>query len=96
MSDVAYNAGLEIRYAIATSGVDPIQHIPEVDAIIERRLAEARRQAFIEAAEIARAYPDREPFVGKAHRGVMISTGQELAGEEISSALRAKAEEIAS
>ncbi|OKP79818.1 hypothetical protein BTE77_06935 [Ensifer adhaerens] len=53
MSDVAYNAGLEIRYAIAASRVDPIQHIPEVDAIIERRLAEARKAAFIEAAEIA-------------------------------------------
>jgi hypothetical protein len=53
MNDIAYNAGLEIRYAIASSGVDPIQHIPEVDAIIDRRLAEARRQAFIEAAEIA-------------------------------------------
>lgn len=49
--DIAYNAGLEIRYAIAASGTDPIQHIPEVDAIIERRLAEARRQAFAEAAD---------------------------------------------
>lgn len=44
ISQIAYNAGLEIRYAIARSGVDPIQHIPEVDAIIERRLVEARRE----------------------------------------------------
>ena len=65
-----------------------------IDQKIQEKAAEARRQAFIEAAEIARAYPDREPFVGKAHKGIMISTGQELAGEEISSALRAKAEEV--
>ncbi|ASW06249.1 hypothetical protein [Rhizobium sp. 11515TR] len=49
----AYNAGLSIRYVIAASKIDPIQHIPEVDAIIERRLIECRREALEEAAKIA-------------------------------------------
>jgi hypothetical protein len=80
MSDIAYNAGLEIRYAIAASGVDPIQHIPEVDAIIERRLAEARRQAFIEAAEIAEEYDDQP-------KGLRVS-------EHIALIIRARAEEM--
>ncbi len=43
--NLAYNIGLEIRYAIAASGVDPIQHIPEVDVIIKRRIAEIRSSA---------------------------------------------------
>ena len=50
LRQIAYNAGLEVRYAVAASGLDPIQHIPEVDAIIERRLAECRREALEEAA----------------------------------------------
>lgn len=79
MSDVAYNAGLEIRYAIAASGVDPIQHIPEVDAIIERLLDEARRHAFIEAAEIAKKEMKRMALP--------------YTGEILVAALRAKAEE---
>jgi hypothetical protein len=78
MSDIAYNAGLEIRYAIASSGIDPIQHIPEVDAIIERRLAEARRKAFTEAAEIA--------YVTCA------KTRHVKLGDACATALRAKAE----
>ncbi|MEZ2220711.1 hypothetical protein [Rhizobium sp. RCC_161_2] len=50
---IAYNAGLEIRYAIASSSVDPITHIPAVDAIIECRLVECRSAALEEAAKIA-------------------------------------------
>jgi hypothetical protein len=58
---IAYNMALEIRYAVAASGVDPIQHIPEVDVIIERRLAECRREALEEAAkEIERIAPTIE------------------------------------
>ena len=53
LSTIAYNAGLEIRYAIAASGLDPIHHIPEVDRIIERRLAEATAAAMERAAQIA-------------------------------------------
>lgn len=52
LSTIAYNAGLEIRYAIAASGLDPIHHIPEVDRIIERRLAEATAAAMERAAQI--------------------------------------------
>ena len=88
MSDVAYNAGLEIRYAIAASGVDPIQHIPEVGAIIERRLAEARKAAFIEAAEIAVAFAGKHnPSYGLVNREIHEAL---LA---VVTALRAKAEE---
>lgn len=83
MSDIAYNAGLEIRYAIAASGVDSIQHIPEVDAIIERRLAEARKAAFIEAAEIAEEYAKLLHQDGLPH----------VAAEALEAKFRAKAEE---
>lgn len=78
VGDVAYNAGLEIRYAIA-----------EVDAIIERRLAEARKAAFIEAAEIAEKlftaeFTPQEP-------GFMRGIG--YAAQTIFDDLRAKAED---
>ncbi|MCZ3377485.1 hypothetical protein [Rhizobium sp. AG207R] len=50
---IAYNTGLEIRYAIAASKTDPIHHIPEVDAIIERMFIECWREALEESAKIA-------------------------------------------
>ncbi|RVO41320.1 hypothetical protein CN093_08620 [Sinorhizobium meliloti] len=96
MSDIAYNAGLEIRYAIASSGIDPIQHIPEVDAIIERRLAEARRKAFIEAAEIAENMASKEDDEWRTDCGSTIET--RLAGARsysagaVAAALRKEAE----
>jgi len=43
--DLAYNFGLEVRYAIAAAGVDPIHHIPEVDEIIKRLIEEIRSSA---------------------------------------------------
>ncbi len=61
LRQIAYNAGLEIRYAVSASGLDPIQHIPEVDAIIERRLAECRREALEEAAKIADDWLSYDP-----------------------------------
>ena len=75
ISQVAYNAGLEIRYAIASSGVDPIQHIPEVDAIIERRLVEAREAALEEAAKVAEAEPEFEGDPPQHVVDAMISAG---------------------
>jgi predicted GTPase len=49
----AYNLGLEIRYAVAASGADPIEHLPEVDDILERQFIEIRKAAFDEAARAA-------------------------------------------
>lgn len=60
LSQIAYNVGLEVRYAIASAGIDPIQHIPAVDAIIERRLVEARNAVLEEAAKTVETmtFPD--------------------------------------
>jgi hypothetical protein len=49
----AYKVGLEIRYAVAASGADPIEHLPELDDILEQKFIEIRRAALDEAARAA-------------------------------------------
>lgn len=89
ISKTAYNSGLEIRYAIAASKIDPIQHIPEIDAIIERRLIECYREALEEAAKVAEAlvWSSTETKIGD-----VISTERvagKIAARKISAAIRA-------
>jgi hypothetical protein len=77
--DLAYNFGLEIRYAIAAAGVDPIQHIPEVDEIIKRRIEEIRSSALTNTSGDDEA---REGCVGSMTPDRAIYFLQRFKGEE--------------